>query len=98
MPTATQNVPELLNIGQATADQLSRWLSFKMEKGSRIMAARMDNGFLLIFYRTKSGYYVAARFDQYGEHLKREFFHNWNENDGEPCNLVFPPPVNPNYE
>lgn len=86
--TTAANPPELVNIGQATADQLTRYLLLKMQTG--IITARMDNGFLIVCRRTKFGRFVRRTYNSFGECIKVECFLNWNDSNDQPFNpLIF---------
>jgi hypothetical protein len=87
MNTATKT-PELLNIGQATADQLGRFIILKSDNSPQILTAWMDSGHMIVCRRSKAGYFVRRTYDQYGECLKTEAFRNWNETDHYPYNPV----------
>lgn len=79
---------DLINRGQATTGQLTRYEIITNTKEDRVMSAFMDNGFLKMCWKTQAGYYISAVFDQFGEAVKREVFTDWNENENQPCNLL----------
>lgn len=79
---------DLINRGQATIGQLTRFDIITNTREDRVMSAEMDNGFLKMCWKTKTGFYISAVFNQYGEEIKRTVFTSWNENDNQPCNLL----------
>jgi hypothetical protein len=87
--TSNQN-QQLLNFSnQATVSQSQTFERYCTEKPGRILPSKIDQGFMVLNYRTKTGYFVQIKFDQYGEQIFRGFYTDWNETDNEPCNLLF---------
>jgi hypothetical protein len=84
--------PKLLNFkdaARATSGQLARVLEYKLEKANNVLKCEVDaNGFLLIHYRTKGGYFITAIFKQDAQLVTKHSFHNWNEIDGVPFKPV----------
>jgi hypothetical protein len=79
---------DLINRGQATPGQLTRFEIITNTREDRVMSAAMDNGYLKMCWKTQAGYYISAVFDQYGETKQKEVFTDWNENENQPCNLL----------
>lgn len=87
MFTAIFYNPQLLQMENATAAQLAKFIEMKQARGDRFLHSEINAaGLLVMSWRTKTGYFVQSKYDSDGNRVERAFFLNWNETDNKPFN------------